>query len=293
MSAASPPQVETFSYAAPDDPWLKRVMIHLVERATGQPYLKWNYLDYRAHPDPGSFWDGAVRRLELDIDLNESVLATWPKTGPLVVVANHPFGVIDGLVIAWLTAKVRDDFKVLTNAVLNRAEEIRAHLIPIDFAETKEALDTNLRSRAEAKLHLMHGGCLVVFPAGGASTVPTLWDRYAVDAEWKMFIGRLISQSKAPVAPVFFAGQNSRMFQIASHISMTLRLALFFKEVYNKIGAKLFVRAGEPIPYQELAKLDRQKLMDHLRDVTYALGQGLPRRAPRGNGRRRVPKAAR
>ena len=203
MTAQPQADVETFSYAAPEDPWLKRASIHLIERLTGQPYLKWLYLEHRAHPDPGNFWQGAVKRLELKIACNEETLATWPRTGAFVIVANHPFGVLDGLVISYLTAKVRDDFKVLTNAVLNRAEEIKEHLIPIDFAETKEALETNLRSRAEAKLHLMHGGCLVVFPAGGASTVPTMWHKRAVDAEWKMFIGRLISQAKAPVAPVF------------------------------------------------------------------------------------------
>jgi putative hemolysin len=285
---------ETFSYAAPDDPWVKRALIRLVERATGQPYLKWQYLSYRAHPDPGSFWAAAIRRLELKVQCNEETLETWPRTGAFVVVANHPFGVLDGLVISHLTAKVRNDFKVLTNAVLNRAEEIREHLIPIDFAETEEALHTNLRSRAEAKLHLMHGGCLIVFPAGGASTVKKVWHRRAFDTEWKVFIGRLITQAKAPVAPVYFAGQNSRLFQIASHISMTLRLALFFKEVYNKIGATLPVRVGPPIPYEELARFDRKVLMDHLRDVTYALGANLPYPKVRGTGgKRRVPRGAR
>jgi putative hemolysin len=284
---------ETFSYAAPDDPWLKRVLIHLVERVTGQRYLKWQYLNYRERPDPGSFWEAAIRRLELKVEVNEQVLATWPRTGAFVVVANHPFGVLDGLIISHLTAKVRNDFKVLTNAVLNRAEEIREHLIPIDFAETEEALQTNLRSRAEAKLHLMHGGCLIVFPAGGASTVKKVWHRRAYDSDWKMFIGRLITQAKAPVAPVYFAGQNSRTFQVASHISMTLRLSLFFKEVYDKIGATLPVRIGPPIPYEEIAKYDRKVLMDHLRDVTYALGKDMPYPRLRGTGRkRRTPKSA-
>ena len=89
------------------------------------------------------------------------------------MVSNHPFGVLDGLVICHLVAKVRTDFRVLSNSVLYRAEEIRPFLLPIDFAETKEALKTNLKSRAEAKAHLMAGGCLVIFPAGGVSTTPT------------------------------------------------------------------------------------------------------------------------
>ena len=106
---------------------------------------------------------------------------------------------------------------------------------------------------------------LVVFPAGGASTAPKLWSKRAVDAEWKNFAARLITPAKAPVVPVYFAGQNSRLFQIASHISMTFRLSLFFKEVYDKIGSELHVRIGDVIPYSELDGMDRTKLMEHLR----------------------------
>ena len=123
------------------------------------------------------------------------------------------------MVIAISCRSVREDFRVLTNAVLYRAEEIREFLLPVDFAETEEALKTNIKSRAAAKAHLLNGGCLIIFPAGGVSTTPKPWDRRAVDAEWKTFTARLIGQAKAPVAPMFFAGQNSRMFQLASHLS--------------------------------------------------------------------------
>ena len=194
---------------------------------------------------PGeSFWDAAIRKLELKIVFNETELAKWPKTGPLVVVSNHPYGVLDGVVISHLVSKVRNDFRVLTNSVLYRAEEIREYLLPIDFAETEEALKTNLKSRAEAKAHLLKGGCLVIFPAGGVSTTPTVWHKRAIDTEWKTFTARLITQAKAPVAPVFFAGQNSRLFQVASHLSMTLRLSLIFKEVHDRIGSEVHVRVG-------------------------------------------------
>jgi putative hemolysin len=84
------------------------------------------------------------------------------------------------------------------------------------------------------------------------------------------------------VVPVYFAGQNSRLFQIASHISMTLRLSLFFKEVYDKIGSEIQVRIGASIPYKDLEGLDRKNLMEHLRKQTYALGTGLPYRRVRG-----------
>lgn len=266
-----------FSYAGPDDPWLKRFVIRAIERMTGQPYLKSLYDDFRLNPVPGeSFWDSAVRRLQLNIIVNEDGLAKLPGSGPLVVVANHPYGVLDGVVISHLVARRRADFRVLTNEVLTRAEEIKPFLLPIDFAETEEALATNLKSRAAAKKHLMEGGCLIVFPAGGVSTTPKPWARQAVDAEWKKFTGRLIQQCKADVVPIFFAGQNSRLFQLASHVSMTLRLSLIFKEVYDRIGTDVTVRIGAVIPFAELAGVsDRKLFMDQLRMMTYALGNGI------------------
>lgn len=284
---------DSFSYAEPDDPRLKRFVIRLIERMSGQPYLKWLYDDHLANPRPGeSFWDAAVRKLELRIVCNEEALAGWPRAGPLIVVSNHPFGVLDGVVISHLVAKVREDFRVLTNAVLMRAEAVREFLLPIDFTESKEAMKTNLQSRAAAKTHLLNGGCLVVFPAGGVSTTPTPWHKRAIDAEWKTFTARLIGQARAPVAPVFFAGQNSRMFQLASHISMTLRLSLLFKEVHDRIGSDIAVRIGDAVPFEHLpATEDRAEFMRHLREMTYRLGEDVvapprsrvkrPRRAPK------------
>lgn len=281
--AESPDDIDTFSYADPADPRLKRLVIRIIERISGQPYLKWLYEDNRANPRPGEdFWDAAIRKLELKLVMNEAVLDQWPKTGPLVVVANHPFGVLDGLIICHIVSRVRKDFRVLTNAVLLRAEEVKSFLLPVDFAETEEALQTNLKTRAEAKNHLMKGGCLVVFPAGGVSTTPTIWHKKAVDAEWKNLTARLIAQAKAAVAPVYFAGQNSRLFQLASHISMTLRLSLLFKEVHDRIGGEVHVRLGEVLPFERINGInDRQSVMDTLKSITYSLSDGVPENLPR------------
>jgi putative hemolysin len=270
--------VDTFSYAEANDPRLKRFIIRMIERMTGQPRLKSLYDERFSRRLPGeSFWDLAIRLLDLHVVTNEDALARVPQTGPLVFVANHPFGVLDGVIICHLVHRVRGDFRILTNAVLNRADEVKEFLLPVDFAETDAALETNLKSRAAAKHHLLNGGCLIVFPAGGVSTTPRLWDKRAVDAEWKNLTARLISQGKASVVPVYFSGQNSRLFQLASHLSMTLRLSLLFKEVHDSIGGEVVVRVGDVIPYARLAGIeDRQQLMNVLREATYALGKGLP-----------------
>ena len=263
-----------FSYAKPSDPPVKRGLIRLVERATGQPGLKRLYLDNQRNPRMGeSFFAAAVRKLDLDVRYDAAALARIPASGPVVIVANHPYGVLDGIVISWLIEKVRRDFVVLTNAVLMRAPEVRAHILPIDFAGTEEAIRINIESRAAARALLERGGCVVVFPAGGVSTAPDRWGRHpAVDARWQPFIAALVQRARATVVPVWFGGQNSRLFQIASHLSATLRLSLIFHEVKARIGTLLPVVIGAPVPYPALAHLrDRQALADHLHAVVYAL----------------------
>jgi putative hemolysin len=265
-----------FSYASPDDPALRRVTIRTIERLTGQPRLKRIYLDNQRCPRAGeSLFEAAIRHLRLEVDYDPTRLQAIPAAGPVVVVANHPFGVLDGLVIGYLIAKVRPDFKILTHSALYRAPELQRHLLPVDFGATRSATETTLRSRAAALAWLRAGGVLVVFPAGAVSTVGAPFAKRAVDAEWKPFTARAIIETRASVLPVFFAGQNSRLFQIASHLSQTLREALLFHEMRNKVGGRVRVRIGEPLDYLELAHLtDRRRLMLHLRGLTYGLGDG-------------------
>jgi putative hemolysin len=267
-----------FSYADASDPLIKRIVIRTVEAAVGQPYLKRLYLDMLAHPVSGeSFFTALVRGLRLDVRYDQTQLAKIPRSGPLVVVANHPFGALDGIVLSRLVEEVRGDFLALTNAVLLRAPELRGVTLPVDFSGTPEAKKTNLATRAKARDHLAGGGSLIVFPSGTVATSPDrLGLRPAIEVPWQPFAGQLIQRSRASVVPVFFPGQNSWAFQVASHVSITLRLALLFREVKNRIGTRLPVVIGDPIPYAALAQItDRQALVDHLRGETYALaGRG-------------------
>jgi len=263
-----------FSYATAEDTPVKRGLIRLVERATGQPTLKRMYIDNQRNPRPNeSFFAAAVRKLAIDVRYDAAALSKIPESGPVVIVANHPYGVLDGIVISWLVEKVRRDFLVLTNAVLMRAPEIRDFILPIDFSGTAEATETNVKSRAAARAHLEGGGVVIVFPAGAVSTAPdTFGKQPAIDGRWQPFVAALIQRAKATVVPVWFGGQNSRLFQIASHVSYALRVSLLFHEVKARIGAMLPVVIGAPIPFERLASIkDRQALSDHLHDVTYAL----------------------
>ncbi|WP_281685886.1 lysophospholipid acyltransferase family protein [Thalassobaculum salexigens] len=239
---------------------------------TGQPRVKRLYLEHRMNPVPDEdFWSAAVRKLELNLVYDRAKWEAVPKDGPLVIVANHPFGVLDGIVISYLTSRIRPRFKVLTNSVLFRAPEVQPFLLPIDFAESREALATNIETRKLALQELSEGGAVVVFPGGTVSTAPSAFGR-AVDPDWKPFTSKLIVSAKASVVPVYFEGQNSKLFQFASNVSQTFREALLFKEVANKIGTDMGLTIGDTIPFEHLAHLkDRRLLIDHLRSITYDL----------------------
>lgn len=264
----------SFSYCDPADPLWKRLAIGALERATGRDQIR---RLYRAHQESGwgagGFFETAIAALSLDVRYDSARLEAIPKTGPLVVVANHPFGLLDGIVMCALMQKARPDFLVLTNSVLMRAPEMAERMLPVDFEQTPQARQTNMATRAAAQRHLAEGGAIVVFPAGAVSTSPDWFGRKpAIDGPWSPFAARLVSKAQAPVAPIFFRGQNSALFQFVSHIHASLRLALFFHEARRRIGAVMPVEIGAAIPFERLATLDRQALNLELRRATYALG---------------------
>ena len=273
---------EAITYAALEDSGLKQAVIRLIERVSGQRRLVRLYQEARRGLRPGDDIFGvAVRSLDLRLRCNAERLATVPRTGPLVVVANHPFGVVDGLVLCHLAAQVRPDFKVVAMSTLCRVPEVRDHVLPINFANTREAVATSARSRAAARAHLRAGGCLVIFPAGGVSTAENVFGP-AIDAPWHPFAGRLVQGAEAAVLPVRFAGQNSRLFQLVSRISPTLRLSLLMGEARSRIGSEVRVQIGDVLPYDELRAIAAPKaLVEHLRQVTHAIPLPAPARATR------------
>jgi putative hemolysin len=274
MSAAASTPLIDLSYASPCDSRFTRALIHLVEAATGQLELKRLYNIYQTElRGTVDFWEASMRLMRLSVDYDPAKLEALPRTGPLVIVANHPFGLIDGLLIGHLANRVRRDFKVLTNSRLYPPDaEIRNYILPIDFDPTPTAQATNLESRAIARAHIKGGGCIIVFPAGGVATTPSFFARKAVDFEWKPFTARLVHDAKAPVVPIFFPGQNSRMFQLASHIGMTARMAYLLHEVANKIGESFSATIGDVLPYETLREMrDPRVLCRFLRDKTEAL----------------------
>lgn len=269
-----------FSYACANDPLWRRALIGGVERATGRERIRQLYLDHQNRGWNGeSFFASAIKALSLELQYDAQKLMALPAKGPLLVIANHPFGVLDGIIICALLEQVRSDFLALTNSILLRAPEMRARMLPIDFSQTREAARANSASRAKAMEHLASGGCMILFPAGAMATSPDrLGARPAQELPWTPWLARLVHSARCPVAPVYFHGQNSRAFQIASHINVNLRLAMFFHEVKRRIQTNFPIEIGDLAPYEALEPIrERAVLVANLRARTLGLAQPRPR----------------
>ena len=264
-----------FSYSTADQPRLQRVVIQAIERIGGQRKLKKIYEEHqRGVKGDENFFAAALHLLKMKVEFDAEALARTPAEGPVLFIANHPYGVLDGITLTWLATKVRPDTKVLANDVLCQAPEASENLLPVAFAPTREARETNVRSRLAAQTWLREGHAVGIFPGGGVSTSERPLKGPAVDLPWAPFTAKLLRQSRATVVPVFFVGQNSRLFQLASHLSLTLRLSLVFRETARRIGTTLKVRVGVPIAFAEIAHIeDRAALVAELRKRTFGLAR--------------------
>ncbi len=250
-----------------------RAFIRSVENLTGRPKLIRMASGYDLEIAQGrDFWEVMQERYRLRLALAAQDLANIPREGPVVVVANHPFGILDGLAMGRILSMVRGDFRILAHQVFHKARDLREVILPVNFDPTPEATAVNLRTRRAALEYLAAGGCIGIFPGGTVSTSSGLWNR-AMDPAWKTFTAKMIQRAKPVVIPMFFDGQNSRLFQIASHLSLTLRMALLINEFDRRRGHDLRVTIGAPLPQSGLAahRGDAKGLMDHLRRATYAL----------------------
>jgi putative hemolysin len=269
------PKKMRFSYSTADQPVLQRAVIQAIERLGGQRKLKKLYAQHQKSVRNGeNFFDAAMRLMRMRVEYDELALASVPIDGPVLFISNHPYGVLDGIALTWLATKVRPDTKVLANDVLCQAPEAAANLLPVAFAPTREARETNVNSRLQAQAWLRQGHAIGIFPGGGVSTSEKPLKGPAVDLPWAPFTAKLLRMSRATVVPVFFVGQNSRLFQLASHLSLTLRLSLVFRETARRIGSRLKVRVGKPIAFAEIAHIeDRAELVMELRKRTFALAR--------------------
>ena len=265
--AGAPP---IFSFANGELGALSNGIIRGLEKVTGQPKIKRMYLDYVDDKRPNHlFWQDAVARFELDVRVTREARAAISKTGPLLLIANHPFGVMDGIILCAELSKIRQDYKIITHSVLRQAPAVMHQILPIDFSETDHALATNLATRQAAIAQIKNGGALVLFPSGGISLAPKVLGP-ARDVEWKTFVARLALLPNTTTVPFYFAGQNSLVYMMARRVSLTLGYSLMFREICRRIGSRVDVTIRTPVTADQLKQIgNRNAVTAYLRRITY------------------------
>ncbi|MCI5095398.1 MAG: lysophospholipid acyltransferase family protein [Rhodobacteraceae bacterium] len=250
-----------------------RAMIRLMENSTGRLRLIKRADGYERDVANGrSFWSVMADRYGLSLEVTGGSLSNIPKDKPLILIANHPYGILDGLMMGHILAETRGDFRILAHRVFRKAEDLNRVILPISFDESKEAVRLNLQTRKTALEYLGQGGAIGIFPGGTVSTAVKPF-AHPMDPGWRGFTARMIGKSDAVVVPVFFEGHTSRLFQIASHLHNTLRMGLLIKEFRTRVDTPVKVVIGEPIGRDILDPMakDSKAMMDFLRKATYEL----------------------
>lgn len=222
--------------------------------------------------DPYQQAEFVLRELRVDLQVPDGQEDCIPATGATVVVANHPFGGLDGLAAIAAIGRRRRDLRVLANPELTRLDHLGSLMIPIDPFGGLRATRDNFAGLRTALRWLRSGGALLVFPAGEVSHLDfRSWS--ITDPPWNDTAARLIRMSGATAVPMYFSGSNSALFQLAGIVHPRLRTLLLPQELANKAGTRLHLRIGEPLASARLRSLDGDPLLcAYLRLKTYALG---------------------
>jgi putative hemolysin len=265
----------SLSYASTfQDPW-KAGMISAMELFTGKLKIlrMVRQFERRGAPTGQAFWRAALDTMGIDLTTPQSQLDLIPKQGPVIVVANHPHGMVDGMIFADLIGRVRPDYRILTRSLLTSIDEVAgSFMIPVPFPHDPDAQRKGVEMRAKAMAHLKEGGVVALFPSGVVATSESWWGP-AVEAEWNVFTAKMIRRSGAQVVPMKFPGQNSRAYQIANQVSPMLRQGLLLHEIVHSCNKPQAPIVGAPIPQSEIDSRadDPRGFMEWLRAHTLAL----------------------
>jgi len=263
-----------FTFASSEVNKLSQQFIKIIEFLTGKIKLKKLYDQYLSENNPPeNFWNDAVKKLKFNLKLNFHEGSYIPKSGRLIIVANHAFGVADGVSLCSVVSKTRQDYKMITHKVLRQADAVKDKIIPIDFSQNKNAILSNIKARKEAEKCLQKNGVLIMFPSGQIATKDNLkFKTKANDGEWKQFVSKLIVKTKSPVLPVYFEGQNSHLYHIANKMGQTFRYSLLMYELTRKIGDTINLHFGKIIPNADFEKIDDLiEITKFVRNKTYSL----------------------
>jgi len=238
------------------------------------PVSKVRELYRRVQRSPDGFrLESLLAEMRVGLRVAAADEARIPASGPVVVVANHPYGVLDGAILTVLLTRVRPDVKVLTNFLLADVPELQNHCIFVDPFQTDRSVESNRRAVREALAWLQQAGMLAIFPSGEVSH----WQMPAAqiaDPDWNDTAARLIRKTGATALPVYFCGYNGVGFQLMSMLHPKLRAAFLLQEFLQQEGKTVEVRVGSAIPADTVETIpgDREAI-EYLRWRTYLLAR--------------------
>ncbi len=245
----------------------------------------YDYLQQRT-PVTDNFFVRALQSLGVSFEVSADDLARIPVDGPLVVVSNHPYGGLDGIILGALLESVRPDYKLLANKILGEMVEINPWLIPVNPFGGTAAARENLAGMKECLQYLKDGGCVGTFPGGTVSHLHLRLGQ-VTDPKWNLHVARLVKRSGATVVPVYFEGRNSIFFQLVGLLHPRLRTVLLPRELMRPRKESVRLRVGRAIASKRLAEFGSdQEMSDFLRLSTYILRD---RAGTSANSRRRFP----
>lgn len=269
-----PYRMRRLSYAGTFTNPVKASAIRTIEWLTGKyPLMKLiRQFERTGVPTGQEFFTKALRTMGIAVRTPDAQVANIPAKGPLVVVANHPHGLVDGLVMGELIGRVRTDYKILTRSLLTGIPEIEDHMLPVPFPHEENAREQSLEMRNICMAHLKAGGVIILFPAGRVATSRGFFDK-AVEFEWNPFTAKMVLRSGATVLPIYFPGTNTRLYHIADKLSATLRQGLLLHEIYRALNRAQSPVIGTPITPEEVKARgdDPRGLLLWLRERTLAL----------------------
>lgn len=245
----------------------------LIEWATGLAKLDYFYQQRPANLAAVEFMQYTLNCLNINYHIVEGEIDNIPPSGPTVVVANHPLGAIEGVILAAMIAAYRPDVKVLANQMLKAIPEIAPLFIGVDVFGGKTAKATNRQAIADANQHLTDGGLLIIFPAGEVSHYQK-GKTELTDIEWRNSVAKFINQAQAVSVPIYIDGKNSSLFYQAGRVHPLLRTLLLGHQLLNKQGCEIKLSIGSSIAYNELANFTEEvDLVAHLRHLTYKMAK--------------------
>ena len=213
--------------------------------------------DRHAHLSGADFAQSVLEELEVDYEVfvdTHEVLAQLDDLGeetPFITISNHPYGHIDGLILADYFGH-RSNYRMMVNQFLNRIEALSPSLIPVTPTGVERTASTteSIMGVRCALSHLRSGGALGLLPAGAISDL-SLRDGCVRDREWQPAIIAFMAKAKVPILPVHFLDRNSSLFYLLGLINWRVRLLRLPGEVFNKAHCPVRLVVGPFISVEE------------------------------------------